>query len=217
MLSRAGGRYRLLGAVGLAIMAAGMALLARMTIETSYAVAVTNLVITGFGLGITMPLYAIIVQNAVPYNFLGAATSSIPFFRSLGGSVGLAIFGSVMNNRFASGFISGLPALAKAAVPPDLVSFLTHDPQALLSTQAQEQLKTLLSNLGAQDPALSGQVLLALRQALDSALSLVFLIGLSTVLIALIVHFFIKEIPLRKQHILDEQPGNPKPINTKTD
>jgi predicted MFS family arabinose efflux permease len=75
LLSRAGGHYRIQGAVGIAIMGAGLALLSRMTAETGYPQAVLNIVITGFGLGITMPLYTIAVQNAVPYNLLGAATS----------------------------------------------------------------------------------------------------------------------------------------------
>jgi hypothetical protein len=65
VLSRAGGHYRLQGAVGIAIMALGMALLSRMSVETSYARAVVNITLTGFGLGITMPLYIIAVQNAV--------------------------------------------------------------------------------------------------------------------------------------------------------
>ena len=70
----------------MAIMGAGLALLSRMTAETSYASAIVNMVITGFGLGITIPLYTIAVQNAVPYNMLGVATSSTAFFRSIGGS-----------------------------------------------------------------------------------------------------------------------------------
>jgi len=82
LLSRAGGHYRIQGAVGLVIMAVGMYLLSRMSIETSYASAVVNIVITGLGLGIIMPLYTIAVQNAVPYEILGTATSSTTFLLS---------------------------------------------------------------------------------------------------------------------------------------
>ena len=199
-LSRAGGHYRVQGLIGLAIMALGIGLLSRMNTETSYATAITNIILVGFGLGITMPLYTIAVQNAVPYNVMGVATSSTVFFRSIGGSVGLAILGAVMTNRFASEFISRLPSALKTVIPSELLSSLAHNPQALVSGQAQEQLKALLTPLGEQGLTLFDQLLQALRLALNSALSQVFLIGLGVVLIALIINFFIKEIPLRRQH-----------------
>jgi EmrB/QacA subfamily drug resistance transporter len=206
MLSRAGGHYRIQGAIGTAIMAGGIALLSRMTVETSYASAMVNIIITGFGLGITMPLYTIAVQNAVPYNILGVATSSTAFFRSIGGSVGLAIFGSVMNNRFASELGSRLPSAIKALIPPDQLSALSHNPQALMSPEAQLQLQRMLEQMGSQGTALFQQVLQALRQSLDSALSQVFLFALFAVAIAFLINFFIKEIPLRRQHTLDPTP-----------
>jgi len=63
VLSRTGGHYRIQGAIGIAIMLTGMILLSMMNIKTSYGSAILNMVITGFGLGITMPLYNIAVQN----------------------------------------------------------------------------------------------------------------------------------------------------------
>jgi EmrB/QacA subfamily drug resistance transporter len=203
MLSRAGGHYRIQGIIGLAIMGAGMTLLSRMTVETSYGSAVVNIVITGFGLGITMPLYTIAVQNAVPYNMLGVATSSTAFFRSIGGSVGLAIFGSVMNNRFASEFTDRLPSVVKTMVPAKELEVLAHNPQALMSPEAQEQLRGIIEQIGPQGAELFQQVLQVLRQSLDSALSQVFLFALLAVAIAFLINLFIKEIPLRKQHTLD--------------
>jgi EmrB/QacA subfamily drug resistance transporter len=203
MLSRAGGHYRIQGIIGLAIMGAGMTLLSRMTVETSYGSAVVNIVITGFGLGITIPLYTIAVQNAVPYNMLGVATSSTAFFRSIGGSVGLAIFGSVMNNRFASEFTDRLPSVVKTMVPAKELEVLAHNPQALMSPEAQEQLRGIIEQIGPQGAELFQQVLQVLRQSLDSALSQVFLFALLAVAIAFLINLFIKEIPLRKQHTLD--------------
>ena len=180
-----------------------------MTFETSYARAVFSIVVTGFGLGITMPLYNIVVQNAVPYNILGVATSSTAFFRSIGGSVGLAILGSVLNNRFATDFISGLPAIIKGLIPPDRLASLARNPQALVSPEAQVQLKNMLAQLGPQGATLFDQILQNLRQALSSALSEVFLIGLIVIAIAFVISFFVKEIPLRKQHMsASHQPGS---------
>ena len=206
LLSRAGGHYRIQGAVGIAIMGAGLALLSRMTAETGYPQAILNIVITGFGLGITMPLYTIAVQNAVPYNLLGAATSSTAFFRSLGGSVGLAILGSVMNNRFATELINRLPAAIKGVIPPERLASLAQNPQALVSPEAQAQLQGLLSQMGSAGSGLFEQVLQALRQALSLALSEVFLIGLFMLIVAFIVNLLIREIPLRKHHTMDAVP-----------
>lgn len=199
-LSRAGGHYRIQGAIGIAIMGAGFALLSRMTVETSYTNAMMRIVITGFGLGITLPLYTIAVQNAVSYNLLGVATSSTAFFRSIGGAVGLGILGSVMNNRFVPSLISRLPASVKDMLPSDMLASLVRNPQALVSPEAQAQLQGFLAQMGLQGSAIFEQILQALRQALDSALSQVFLIALFMLIFAFVANLFIKEIPLRKQH-----------------
>ncbi len=204
-LSRAGGHYRVQGFIGLAIMALGIGLLSTMTTETSYFMAIVNIVMTGIGLGITMPLYTIAVQNAVPYNVMGVATSATAFFRSIGGCLGLAIFGSVLTNRFASDFIASVPAMAKSVIPNELLVSLARNPQALVSPQAQAQLKAMLASLGEQGQALFEQLIQALRLTLNSALSEVFFIGLLVLVIALIINFFIKEIPLRKQHYFEEE------------
>jgi len=200
LLSRAGGHYRILGMVGLLIMALGMFLLSRMSAETSNARAITNIVVLGFGLGITMPLYIIAVQNAIPYSVLGAATSSAAFFRSIGGAFGLTIFGSVMNNRFASEFMAGLPAQAKAVIPANQLDLLVHNPQVLFSLNATDQLKSAFEQLGPQGAALFNQVIDALKSALNSGITEVFFISLILVAVGWVANLFLKEIPLRKNY-----------------
>ncbi len=204
VLSRAGGHYRIQGIGGLVLMAAGMFLLSKMTADTKYSTAIVNIVITGFGLGITMPLYMIAVQNAVPYKMLGVGTSSIAFVRSIGGAVGLAIFESVLNNRFANIFIERLPDSVKAMVPLDQLNSLAHNPQALVSVDAQVQLKSLFSTFGAESTMIMEQVLSGLREALSSSLSTVFFIGFCIMIVAFVFNLFIKEVPLRKQHTMGD-------------
>jgi EmrB/QacA subfamily drug resistance transporter len=199
-LSRAGGHYRIQGAVGLALMAFGMWLLSRMNIDTTSGLAVRNMVITGFGLGITMPLYLLAVQNAVPYNILGAATSSTAFFRSIGGSVGLAIFGSVMNNRFASALVTKLPPAFLKNVPSAQMDALARNPQALMSPEAQGQLQAITGQMGDRGATLLPQVMLALRESLALSISRVFYYGFFAVALAFVVNLFLKEIPLRAHH-----------------
>ena len=198
VLSRAGGHYRLQGTAGIIIMALGLFLLSRMTVETSYAMAIMNIVVMGFGLGITMPMYVIAVQNAMPYSVLGIATSTNAFFRSIGGALGLAVVGSVMINRFATEFKGGLPPEVSAVVPSEQLSSIIDNPQALVSPEAQDQLRSFFESLGSQGAELFEQLLSTLREALNSALTEVFLVALSVIAVALIANFFIKEIPLRK-------------------
>ncbi|MCJ7514413.1 MAG: MFS transporter [Dehalococcoidia bacterium] len=207
VLARTGGHYRTQGAIGLALMVVGLAFLTQITPETSYAIAVVDIILVGFGLGMTLPLYTIAVQNAVSYNILGAATSAVPFFRSMGGAVGLAILGSVMTNRFTSDFIAKLPATIKTLIPPQALSLMAHNPEVLVSTQAQDQLKNLFSQAGPQGAVLYQQTLAILRQALNAGLAEVFLIALVVTAVAFVISFFLKEIPLRKQHVLSDEPG----------
>jgi hypothetical protein len=198
-LSRLGGRYRLQGLVGITIMATGVFLLSRMSPDTSNGQAVTNIVLMGFGLGITFPVFTIAVQNTVPYRILGVATSSIQFFRSIGGTMGLAIFGSVMTSRFASGLTGTLPAEVKAAMPPGQLTALAENPQALLSGDAQARLQGGFGEAGPQAGDLFEQLLDTLRQALSSSIDDVGKISLVMILVAGVATIFLRVVPLQKQ------------------
>src|SRR3546814_19565896 len=59
------------------------------------------MVLLGIGLGLTMQTLVLATQNAVPISDLGAATAAVSFFRSLGGSIGVALFGALFNSRLA--------------------------------------------------------------------------------------------------------------------
>ncbi len=197
LLSRTGGHYRLEGIVGISIMAIGLGLLTTLTVDTSYSVAVLFIVLTGFGLGITFPIYTIAAQNAVPYKVMGSIVSSIPFSRFLGGTFGLAILGSVLSNRFISDFLNLVPTQVRAAIPPDQLSALAQNPQALISPQAQAQLQNILANAGAAGEF--DRLLLDLRESLVSGITEVFMISAIVIALAFVINLFIKEIPLRRQ------------------
>jgi EmrB/QacA subfamily drug resistance transporter len=200
LMSRAGGHYRLLGIAGTAIMAVGLGLLATITINTSSLTVVIYTILTGFGLGITFPIYTIAAQNSVPHEVMGAVVSSIPFSRFIGGTLGLAIMGSILSRDFTSGFINRLPPQVRAYISPDQLSALAQNPQALISPQSQSELQKLLTTLGAQSDY--NQVIQALRESLVSAIAEVFLIALGVMVAAFIINLFIKEIPLRKRQDL---------------
>ncbi|MEA1959546.1 MAG: MFS transporter, partial [Chloroflexota bacterium] len=198
ILSRTGGHYRWQGLVGIGVMALGTYLLSGMAMGTTHATAVLFIVITGFGLGITMPIYTIAVQNAVPYRIMGVATATNQFFRSIGGVLGLAIAGSVLNNRFTSEFVGGLPQGVQSVMPSGSLDSIMDNPQALVSPEALEQLSQTFQSLGEQGMILLDQLLTTLREALNSAITEVFFVSFCVVGAALVINFFIKEIPLRK-------------------
>ena len=200
LLSRAGGHYKLQGIVGLAILALGMLLLGRMGVVTTSGQAIFFISVAGIGLGVTMPLYTIAVQNAVPYELLGVATSVTAFFRSLGGAFGLAILGAVMHKRFAAELIAHLPdGLREAISLPQLLG-MVNNPQALVHPEKKSLLKAALAQVGPQGAELFEALLQAMRQALQAALSRVFFVALLVIVAAFVVNLFLKEIPLRREH-----------------
>ncbi len=200
LLSRAGGHYRIQGVLGLGLMAVGMFLLTTMGPDTSNSLLILNIVIGGVGLGVTFPLFTIAVQNALPPNLLGVATSSIQFFRFIGGSVGAALLGTVMINSFGVAFQQQIPPAVARAIPPDRLSELMANPEALLSPQAREQMGAVFSQLGPGGAASADQIMTIMRQALASSIHDVFVVGTIVIVVAWIACFFLREVPLQQGH-----------------
>lgn len=190
-LSRTGGHYRIQGAAGIATMLVGVGMLAASSADTTRAWALAAAVVTGFGLGITFPVFTIAVQNGVPQRYLGVATSSTQFFRSIGGAIGLAVLGAFMVSRFKSGLAANLP--------PEALSKITQgvgqNPNALVDP---DTLGRLRASLDSSPPGLLEQVLGGLRAALAGALADVFMVAFVVIALALLVTLFIKEIPLKQ-------------------
>ncbi len=195
LLSRAGGRYRLQGTIGFGMTVVGFFLLSRMTPETSFAVAITNIVIIGLGNGLVMPIHTLAVQNTVPYSIMGTATSMISLLRPLGGVLGLAMVGTILNNNFASSFIKNLSPEVKAVVSPEQLASIVDNPQALVNPEAQAQLQAMFDGMGSQGTVLFDQLLLTLRNALNSALVQVFFVFMIVTVLGLIANFFLKGVP----------------------
>src|SRR5207253_2886862 len=91
------GRYKAFPVCGTALSAVGMLLFSRMTPETSRVTSAVYMVIAGAGLGLTMQVMVVATQSSVERRFLGVATSTLTFFRSVGGSCGVALFGAIFN------------------------------------------------------------------------------------------------------------------------
>jgi hypothetical protein len=181
-----------------------MLLLSQMSMDTESATLVRNMVILGLGMGTSLALYTIVVQNAFPVERLGIVTATLVFFRSIGGVVGVAVLGSVMTNHLASQLQSGL-----ATLPPGVAAklgVLAANPQALLDPTPQAALKQQLATMGPAAQQISAQISDILRGAVASAVTQVFLIGSGLLAVAFVTSFFLREIPLRatRHTLVDE-------------
>ncbi|MFP5343346.1 MAG: hypothetical protein ACLGIJ_10555 [Candidatus Limnocylindria bacterium] len=157
--------------------------------------------VAGVGIGPTLSVFTIVVQNAVPFSQLGVATSNLTFFRQIGGSVGLAITGTVFGSRL----LEEIPVqLTAAGLPGPAV-----DAFAGQGTAALDDLVGVGGDLGTQIlasvpaafrpaiepliPAIVGGI----HEAFSIAVSASFQIGVVTTIAALVAAFAIREIPLR--------------------
>ncbi|RAO21383.1 MDR family MFS transporter [Micromonospora noduli] len=179
------GRYKWFPVAGSATLLVGMFLFTQLEVATSLWVAFGYMVVIGVGLGLCMQSLILAVQNAVSVRDLGAGTSSATFFRSLGGSFGVAILGTVLSSRLTSGLADRLPG-AIAQLPP------------------QEQAAVAASggaNISINDPAtilaLPGPVRAAIQGAFVDALDMVFLTAGLIAIVAVVVTLTLPNTQLR--------------------
>ena len=189
------GQYRYFAIFGSAMSALGVFLLSRMDMNVSYLTVVRNIVIAGIGLGATMPVFNLAVQNAVDINFVGAATSMVQFTRSIGGALGVAIFGSVLINSFTPAFHERLSPHIMAELTPEQRAVFDN-PQTYMRG-SDININMMFTNK-LQGKIIEDNFRRAARAALAEALNRVFLIGAFLLFVATLLTFLLKEIPLRK-------------------
>ncbi len=113
------GRYKLLIFLALLLLAFGLFLLTNLRADTPLPLLWLWMAVAGFGIGPSFAVFTLVVQNAVPVRELGTATSSVTLFQQVGGTVGLAIVGTI----FGSVFLEEVPPrLTAAGVPPEFAS-----------------------------------------------------------------------------------------------
>ena len=98
------GDYRWFPLAGTIVVTIGLVLLSRLGAHTSLAVVGLYILVFGLGLGLFMQVLTLVVQNAVPMRQLGVATSSVTFFRSMGGAIGASALGAVLTAGIAASY-----------------------------------------------------------------------------------------------------------------
>lgn len=187
------GRYKTLILGAILLVAAASVLLTNIKADTDPWVLRLWMFLAGLGVGPTLSVFTIVVQNAVPFKFLGAATSNLTFFRQVGGSVGLALVGSYFGGQLAT----TIPAeLAKAAPVGTFNPFFT----AIGGDLAQ------LTNVGGKfDQALISLIPVqyldaffnAIKAGIADAIGSIFWLSVVASLVAFVAATLIEEIPLR--------------------
>jgi EmrB/QacA subfamily drug resistance transporter len=197
------GRYKLVNLLGLAVVALAVYLFSRIGITTARAEVTRNMVILGTGMGLTLPVLTLAVQNAVPYRMLGIATSSIQFIRQVGAVMGVALLGSRLNAVFAQQLAQGMPPELRS-LPPEMSSIL-RNPDFFLSPQRMAALQERFAALGGRGMELFEALLGTVRLALASGIAEAFAIALFLSLPSLALGLLLKEIPLRKAHVVEPE------------
>ncbi len=190
------GRYKAFAVVGFGLAIIGFAMLAVFGPNTPFVVLGGCLALLGVGIGMIFPTLTLSYQSAVEFSELGVATSLNQFCRSIGSTLGSAVFGSILVLRFTTGLQAGLPqAVGEWLDSPTRAG--VRDPQSLLNPEATEALREQLALAFPTLPNVADQVLLSIQDSLAAALHEVFFIGAMVMVVGLIGSILWREIPMR--------------------
>ena len=208
------GRYKVVAIFSTATATLGIYLLSTMDASATRATITLYVVIMGMGMGVAFPLFMVIATNAVPQRMLGVATSSAAFMRNFGGTIGVAVMGTMVGSRFASGFHADIPAPAQAAMERAGV-LLPTNPQALLDADTVANIENAL--IGAGGVQHLPVILDTMRASLASAIGDSFLLGAFFMGIAVVACLFLREVPLRTSNDPEpEDEGTRPPAASRT-
>src|SRR4051812_30753291 len=190
------GRYRALMFGALATTAVGLALLTQLHTDTPLPLLWAAMFITGIGVGPTFAVFPLVVQNSVPVRHIGAASSNLSFFQSVGGTVGLAITGTV----FATSLSRELPvSLGSAGLPPQVGGALAGSGGAGMAqiTGVGDMGAAILAALPVDVRALVEPyipaIVAAIHQAFSLATASTFAVGIVTCLVASVLVLAFRE------------------------
>jgi EmrB/QacA subfamily drug resistance transporter len=184
------GKYRMYPIMGTFMLVIGLGLLSQLSEDSSWGMIWIALACLGVGIGLIMQVITLAVQNSVQTRDMGTATASVNFFRSMGGAMGVALFGAVLSNRLTGYLDRYVPAGAETGFKG---GHLNVSP--------------------AQLRALAPDVHHAVERAFSLAVTDVFMAAVPLAFIAFITSWFLKEVPLRRTvHREDGAEVPPTPI-----
>ncbi|MET9400682.1 MDR family MFS transporter [Kitasatospora sp. NPDC002965] len=168
------GKYKIFPIIGLLVMSLGLFLMSTLKADSSEVAAGGFLAVFGIGFGMVTQVLIVAVQNSVEMRQLGVATAAANFFRSLGGAMGVTVFGAILNSQ--------LRDLLPKKVPAEALERLGTD--GVLTAPAKVR-------------ALPEPVRDGVSDALAQSLHVVYLVGMVVSLIGAVVVLFLQERPMR--------------------
>lgn len=189
LLSRTN-RNRFLAIGGSGLTALGLFLLSRMDSTTTNPEILLGAILSGIGFGVLMPTYEVLVQNAAPAEAMGVATGVTQFFRSLGGAIGLAVFGSMLFRIYHTHVDRVIPQGA----PPPLRQAFENPLQLVFTRPNLDSAVAQITN----GESVFRNVLEASRVGFTSAMHFIFLISAAALAVSCILNLFLGGTPSRK-------------------
>lgn len=192
------GKYKWISVLGMGIAATGMYLLSTLAPDSGQAAGMGDMAVLGFGLGFTLPTLTLAAQNAVPYSMLGVSSAFVQFSRSVGGTIGVAIMGSVMTQRLDHHLAHGLSPEIQERAPAPLIEALK-SPRVLLDGGALRALhdQGFVPVFGADSDRLFDAAVASMKAALASSITDIFFVSTAIMAVSFAVTFFLGETPLR--------------------
>ncbi len=204
------GKYKKMAIFGTFITTGALFWLATLQPSSSHADLIMRMIPLGMGLGIMMPLFNLIVQNAFPQKMLGVVSSSVQLFRGIGSTIGVAFMGTLLNHTLNN----RIAALSNNSFVDQLhkqgMDLNANTLQQVLSSEGQAKVISQIATLPHAAQSMASTVfhsfVSASQQALSTAITHVFLAGGTVLIAACVLVFFLKEIPLRKSMESDHGP-----------
>lgn len=192
------GKYKWLAVLGIIIGIAGFLLMLRLDISSTSTDVLIGMVVMGLGLGTGMAIYTTITQNALP-DKIGQMSAAVTFFRQIGGAIGLAAMGSVMNAAYLPAFLQAVPQSLQQALPGSLLSTFENPSNLLEGPSVLAQIRAGFATRGPQGVAAFNQLREAMKIGLAQGVHNGFLVCLGVMLAALLIVWFLQELPLRSR------------------
>jgi EmrB/QacA subfamily drug resistance transporter len=172
------GRYKPFMLVGMSVLLIATFLMSQMTYHTTRLDLAWRMAILGVGLGPLQSLYGVAIQNAVPMNRIGVVTSANQFFRQIGSTVGVAIFGTLLTNDLNSKLTAWAASVGVSSM----------NLSKLRSLSVDAQIHSGVMNLPE-----------AIRVLIAESVTHVFMLSIIVVIVALTATLMIPELPMRER------------------
>jgi MFS family permease len=197
-ITTATGRYKVQALAASVLMIVGVLLLLRLGVHSSLFDVLLALAPLGIGVGSSLALFLVVIQNAMPQHKIGQATAAAIFFRQIGQSLGLAAIGSVVIGAYVPAFHNALPSTLSRALPAQILKVF-ENPLVLLSQDAMAKIQAGFERFGAQGHSAFQAVLDAVKVGVTQSIHQGFVVCLVLMVLTLVVVLFLKEVPLRSK------------------